>query len=331
MTADAAELVLEHLLEHGGGTPAEDVAHKLGLAPAEVLAAVASLRAGGYDIGYLEREGERGFVILASPPAVPEEEIGRLLHTRDIGRHLVVREEVDSTSAVARQLAEEGAPHGTVVIARHQLAGRGRRGRSWVALPGQQLYATVVLRPDLPADHAFELTMLAAVALAEALEEFGLLPAIKWPNDIELDDRKLAGILSELAAADDGHPRFVLLGVGVNVDGRAEDFPEELRSRATSIRAATGRIVSVAALAASFFDRLEEWLVLHHAMGFAAVLDSWRGYTTTLGADVRALVDGQVIAGVAEDVDEAGALLVRDAAGKLHRIVAGEVTTLRRA
>ncbi len=331
MSASAAELVLEHLLEAQGATPADDVAHKLGLSAADVYAAISALRAGGYEIGYHDHGPERGFLLLRNPTVPLDEQIARMLSARVVGRQLVFKDEVDSTNALARQLAEEGAPHGTCVLALEQTAGRGRRGRTWTSLPGQQLYTSVVLRPSLPAARAFELTILAAVALAEALEGFGIVPEIKWPNDVELDGRKVAGILAELAADEEGHTRFVVLGIGVNVDGRAEDFPEELKGRATSLRAAAGHVFSCAPLAAALYDKLDEWLVLHESLGFAPVLDSWRGRSSTLGAEVRALVEGQVVAGVAEDVDDSGELLVSDAAGRLHRIVAGDLTTLRRA
>jgi BirA family transcriptional regulator, biotin operon repressor / biotin---[acetyl-CoA-carboxylase] ligase len=329
MSASVAELVLEHLREAPGSeAPAEDVAHKLGLGAAEVLSAIESLRQAGYEIGYVDNPRHRGFVLLREPAQPVAAELDRLLRTQAIGRHLVHREEVGSTNDLARELADEGAPHGTVVLADRQTSGRGRRGREWVSLPGANLYCSIVLRPALPPERAHELTLVAGVALAEALEGSGVAAQLKWPNDVEHEGRKLAGILSELHADEVGL-HHVVVGIGVNVDVPAEAFPEELRTRATSVRAITGRPASCAQVAAALFDRLEEWLVLHESMGFGAVLDSWRARSSTLHGEVRALVDGQVIAGVAEDVDATGALLVRDAAGKQHRIVAGEVTTVR--
>ncbi len=330
MSASASELVLTHLLEAREVLLAEDLAHKLGLSAADVFAAIQSLREGGYEIGHVEQGQTRGFVLLRNPAAPLGEQIPRLLRSRVIGRELVYRDRVDSTSTLARELADRGAAHGTAVVALTQTAGRGRRGRTWTSLPGSQLFTSVILRPNLPPERAFELTIVAAVSLAEALEGFGLAPEIKWPNDLELDGRKVAGILAELAAEVSGRLQHVVLGFGVNVEGGAADFPEELRGRATSLSAATGHTFSSAALAAALYERLDEWLVLHESLGFASVLDSWRARSSTLGAEVHALVDGQVLAGIAEEVDETAALLVRDAVGHLHRLVAGEVTTLRR-
>ena len=331
MTTRPAELVLEHLLENEGAEASpEDIAHKLGLSASEMYEAVESLRSNGYGIGYVDRHDHKGLALLTMPDRPLAAEVGVRLQTRTVGRHLVYRDEIESTNTLAKELAESGVDQGTAVLARRQTAGRGRRGRTWLNLPGDHVFLSVVLRPAIRAERAFELTMVAAVALAEALESCGVPPEIKWPNDIEVNGRKLAGILSESALDDSGGLRYAVIGVGVNVDTAADEFPDELRGRATSVRVVTGRKGLTASIVAAFLDRLEEWLVLHESLGFQSVLETWRSQSTTLNAEVRALVDGQVVQGIAEDVDESGALLVKDADGKTHRIVAGEVTTLRR-
>jgi BirA family biotin operon repressor/biotin-[acetyl-CoA-carboxylase] ligase len=201
-----------------------------------------------------------------------------------------------------------------------------------VSPPGEHIFASVVLRPQRPADRAFELVFALSLAAAEALEWAGVAPRIKWPNDLEVDDKKIAGILAELADDGKGGLRYAVLGIGLNVNAPADAFPEDLRARATSVQAETGHPASCAHLAATLFERLEEWIVLGRSMGFTAVMDSWRARSSTPGAEVNVLLgDGQAVSGVAEDVDDGGALLVRDDAGKVHRILAGDVTTLRRA
>lgn len=332
MKPGPAELVLAELLECGQvEAPADDVCRKLGLSPRELYEAVETLRAAGHDIAWMDHGASRGFVLrLQARPGLAD--LGSLLKTSFIGRNLVWQEEVGSTNDLARQLAEGGAPHGTVVVAGRQSAGRGRRGRTWVSLPGEHLYASVVLRPQLAAERAFEIVFTAALAAAEALEWAGVTPCVKWPNDLEVDDRKVAGILTELSDDGRGGVRHIVLGIGMNVNAPAEAIPEELRARATSVQAAAGVPVSCAHLAATLFERLEEWLVLARSLGFGGVLDSWRARSSTLGGEVRVLLgDGQAVAGVAEDVDESGALLVREASGRVQRILAGDVTTLRRA
>lgn len=257
-------------------------------------------------------------------------EVEALLRTRAIARPLVFRDALDSTSTLARELADAGAEHGTTILAARQTAGRGRRGRTWSGLPGDQLFTSIVLRPMLPIDRVFELTLVAAVAVADALVACGADPRIKWPNDLELDGRKVAGILADLATAPDGSMQHLVLGIGVNVAGQPTDFPEEFRDRATSLEAALGRPVPAARVAAEVYASLERWLERHAAAGLAPVLDAWRARSSTLGSTVRATLDGREVTGIAEQLDDTGALLIRSGSGAVIRIVSGEVVTLRR-
>ena len=227
--------------------------------------------------------------------------------------------EVDSTQAVARALADDRAPEGTVVTAEHQRAGRGRGGRAWLDRPGEALLCSVVLRPAIDAAEVPQLALLAAVALAEAVEALtGLAPGIKWPNDLVVDGRKLAGILAE--AGTDGHTvARVILGIGVNVSQRA--FPIALAERATSLALATGREVGRPALLEGLLARLEHWYDIYLDRGFKPVHAEWCRRTVTLGRPVMA----GGVEGTAVGLDHDGALLVRDAAHRTHRVVAGEV------
>lgn len=329
MSTTARELVLEKLRESAGTEVAPSLlSSKLGLSPPQLHAAVEELRSEGFQV--LHRPG--GYVLVDEPAGSMQEQVQALLPAgAGVGHTLLFHDTCASTNDEAKRAGEQGAAHGTVVLSRQQTGGRGRRGRTWLSLPGEHLYTSVVVRGDLPPERTSELTLVAGVALAEALEACGVAALLKWPNDLEIEDRKVAGILAELVFDPSSTSGFVVLGVGVNVHAATEDLPDEIRGRATSLDRHTDRRLSVAQVAAAFYERLDEWLVLHRSLGFDAVLDSWRARTSTLGAEVRALVDGQAIAGVAEDLDATGALLVRDAAGRQHRIVAGEVTTLRRA
>lgn len=258
-------------------------------------------------------------------------EISQRLSTRAIGRALELHDSIDSTNLRARALGDEGAPHGTLVLALRQLAGRGRRGRTWSGLPGPQLFASFLLRPKIAADRASELTPLTAVALAETLDRFGAHARIKWPNDLELDGRKVAGILAELATDPDGRLKHVVVGIGVNLSGTANDFPEELRDRATTIEICTGVSPALAVLVPALCERLEAWLDRHEHGGFQPVLDLWRARSSTLGQQVRVILEGREIKGNAIDLDFDGALIVSDDIGSRHRVVAGEVVHLRPA
>jgi len=269
----------------------------------------------------------RGYRLVSIPDRLSPLELGPLLTTHDLGQTLHYFEEVGSTSDLAKQLAEDGAEHGEVVIAEAQTAGRGRRGRAWFSAPGRNLAFSAVLRPELPPQRAAELTLVASVALCEAVRAAGIAASIKWPNDLLFEGRKLAGILTEMEAEAD-RVHWVVLGVGVNVNVREAELPEELRLIATSLAEARGGPVPRALFAAACLSRLEEWLDRHAEEGFQPVRAAWRELSDTLGRDVSVRVGERDLVGRAEDIDDAGALLVRTPGG-LERVLSGDVQHLR--
>jgi BirA family biotin operon repressor/biotin-[acetyl-CoA-carboxylase] ligase len=319
------ELVLAFLAEAGDEfVSGEAISDKLGLSRAAVWKHVNALRAQGYRIDALSA---RGYRLVAIPDRLGPLELRPLLSTRELGHVLHFYEELPSTSERAKELAEEGAAHGEVVIAEAQTAGRGRRGRTWVSPARKNLYLSVVLRPDLPPQRAPELTLLGSVAVCEVVREAGVDAAIKWPNDILTGSRKLAGILTEMAA-DPDRIQWVVLGVGVNLNAVPEDFPPELQEEATSLLIARGGPVPRALFAAALLARLEAWLERHAEEGFRPIREAWRALSGTLGRQVRVASRDAEIVGVAEDIDDAGALLVRTSAGVV-RVLAGDVHLVR--
>jgi len=320
------ELVLAFLAEAGDEfVSGEVISDKLGLSRAAVWKHVNALRAQGYRI---DAAPARGYRLVEIPDRLGELELRPLLNTHDLGQALHWYEEVGSTNDVAKALADEGALHGEVVVAEAQTAGRGRRGRTWVSPPGRNLYFSAVLRPDLPPTRAAELTLVASVALCSSVRQAGVAAAaIKWPNDVLVHGRKVAGILTEMAA-DPDQVQWVVLGVGVNVNLREEEIPAELRGVATSLAIERGGPVPRALFAAAALTNLEEWLDRHAADGFGPVREAWRAMSDTLRREVRVRTGDGDLEGVAEDIDETGALLVRTRAG-LERVVAGDVELLR--
>jgi len=248
--------------------------------------------------------------------------------TRWVARRLDVHEVVDSTNAIAETLARAGAPDGTVVIADRQTAGRGRQGRSFFSPGGRGLYLSLLLRPRMPADQLHHHVFAAAVAVAEAAA--GALPPglrieIKWPNDVWVGGRKLSGI--NLPVQLEGERvASAVLGVGVNVNTRIEEFPEELRGLATSLYASGGSEVDRAHFAERLLEGLERWIDRLRAGDFAGVLEAWRARLALLGARVRIAGPGvpRPREGIARGVDSAGALLLETPTG-LERILAGDV------
>ncbi|HEU5319212.1 MAG TPA: biotin--[acetyl-CoA-carboxylase] ligase [Methylomirabilota bacterium] len=224
---------------------------------------------------------------------------------------------VDSTQTAAFALAADGAPDGTAVVADTQRAGRGRQGRAWEDEPGASLLVSLVVRPALPLAALPQLSLAAAVAVAEALAEAAGLPArLKWPNDVLVGGRKIAGILLE-SRLGSGRP-VVVIGIGVNLDQRG--FPLSLAGQATSVRLAGGRPLGREAALAAVLAAVDGWRARLEREGFAPVRERWRALADTLGRPVR--VDD--VEGTAVDLDADGALLV-DTAGGRRRVVAGDV------
>lgn len=328
MPADAsnsAELVLGFLAEAGDEfVSGEAISDKLGLTRAAVWKHVEALREQGYRIDALPA---RGYRLTAIPDRLTALELRPLLNTHDLGQVLHHFEVISSTNDHARELAEEGADHGEVVIAESQTGGRGRRGRPWISPPRLNAYFSAILRPDLPPARAPELTLLASVAICDALRQADVPAVIKWPNDVLVGERKIAGILTELASEPE-RVRWAVVGIGVNVNAAVEDFPPELREIATSVLIERGSPAPRALFVAACLTALEDWLDRHAEEGFEPVRLAWRERTATLGRDVTVKTEGRDLVGRAEDVDETGALLVRTGA-RLERILAGDVVHLR--
>jgi BirA family biotin operon repressor/biotin-[acetyl-CoA-carboxylase] ligase len=254
------------------------------------------------------------------------EAVLHLLATRRLGRDYEFLSACASTNDVVRGRAAEGAAEGLLVVADSQTSGRGRLGRAWHSPPGQNLYLSLLLRPALPARHAAPLTLLAGAALAHTLAEAGATPCLRWPNDLLVPVagrlRKTAGILTEMAT--DGEAvRHIVVGVGLNVNGLA--FPPELAERATSLRMAHGRAFDRVRLLVDFLAAFEPIYDDFLTRGPALGLVQWRRYAD-LGRVCRINRDGARVEGIATDIDDDGALLVRDEAGRVHRLISGETS-----
>jgi BirA family biotin operon repressor/biotin-[acetyl-CoA-carboxylase] ligase len=302
------------------------ICQKLDLPRRVLLESVDSLRARGFVITTGPGWGYR---VSGLPEGLSADELNPLLTTNELGRRLHVYDELPSTNDEALRLANEGAAHGEVVIAERQTAGRGRRGRAWLGTPKKSLAVSIILRPQLPPHRAPELTLVAAVAVCEAARELGVRDAaIKWPNDVEVGDKKLAGLLLELRAESD-RVQHVVLGVGVNINQDPDDFPEELRDTATSMHIENAAPISRGLFCARLLGRLEDWLGLHEALGLQPVLDRWRELSSTLGQFVKVELGDATLEGDALDLDETGALLLKTDNGAVHRVVAGDVEHLR--
>jgi len=310
-----------------GSVSGAELAQRLGVSRAAIWARIEELRALGYDIAASPHDGYR----LVSAPDVlhADDLLARLGKTRVIGRNLHVFRETASTNDSVEKLARDGVREGVVVFAEAQTRGRGRLGRRWVSPPGKGLWFSVLLRPALRPDEVTRLTILAANALVRTLRTHtGLHPAVKWPNDVLLRGRKVAGILTELSAEVD-RVQHVVLGIGVDVNLAPHDFPADLRKTATSLRSECGRTCDRAALAVALLRELDRDYERLAAGEFEAIATEWEAACTTLGRDVQIRVGDRRLAGRAEALDPDGALLVRTEHGRLERVTGGDLTLLK--
>lgn len=298
-----------------------DLAEALGVSRAAVWKRIARLRLAGYEI---EAVAGRGYRLRRRPDLLLAAEIERHLDAGELRFRIEHRDLVDSTNLLAFERARAGAPEGTVVVAEAQSAGRGRLGRSWCSPSGRNLYASIVLRPPLPPMVVPQITLMAAVSVARALEEVGGMPAgIKWPNDLQLGGRKVAGILTELEAEAE-RVHFVVLGIGVNLNMTQRELPAEIRETATSLRIAAGRPVDRCRFAGRLLSHLARDYRSFIGGGFGALRGEYEAHHVLRGRRVR--VSGAAeVAGVVRGVAPDGALLI-DVGGRTERVVAGEVT-----
>lgn len=226
-----------------------------------------------------------------------------------------------STNQVLRDMARQGAPHGSVCLCECQTAGRGRMDRQWHSPEGQGLWVSVLVRPAMAAEHAPLLTFCAALAMAQAVRKTtGLDTRIKWPNDLVLAGRKLCGILLELGF--DAQGMFIVIGTGLNV--RRGAYPEELRDRAIALEECVP-VPDRGEVLASYLESLEKAVSAVESAGFEGIAAEYRALSVTLGSPVQ-VIGAECFTGHAEDIGADGALLVRTADGTLRRVLAGDVS-----
>jgi BirA family biotin operon repressor/biotin-[acetyl-CoA-carboxylase] ligase len=317
------EAILQLLRENPSAyLSGEEISHRLKVSRTAVWKRVKGLRALGYEI---EASTRLGYRLIQSPDLLIPSEVSPLLETKWMGKTIHHFHTIDSTNSKAYQLALNGAKEGEVVIAESQHKGRGRIGRHWFSPPYLNLYLSAILRPDIPPYQASLITLLAAVAAAEAIEKFsGLPPLIKWPNDILLRDRKVAGLLNEIHSEMD-RIHFVILGIGVNLNMDEKMFPEEIRTVATSLKREMGQTISRKTFLKILLQELERWYMIFSGEGGASILKAWKEKAQIKGRTVKVASFNEILMGVAIDVDSEGALILETREGERRRIIAGDI------
>lgn len=314
--------ILELLRRQEGFLSGEDIGRELSITRAAVWKGIKKLREEGYEI---EAVTNRGYRLTNPETMYNKRELEQGLKTKTMGQTIYFYEETDTTNNRARELALEGAPEGTLVVAEKQTAGRGRRGKVWESPLGTGIWMSLVLRPQIMPAEASVLTLLCGLATAEAIEaETGLSAGIKWPNDILINGKKAVGILTEMDC-EMSEVHFVIPGIGINVN--TASFPPEIADIATSLYLECGKTVSRRRLVHKVLERLEEHYETFLRTGsFAAMLEDYRKLCITLGKEVHVLGREPFFA-EALDITPEGELLVRRADnGKEEVVFSGEVS-----
>lgn len=280
------------------------------------------LKEEGYEIESVSRKGYR---ILSWPDCITAERVGGMMETSWAGRYLKYFDVTGSTNNEARKLAEHDAPHGTLVLADCQQHGKGRRGRAWTTPPGTSIAMSLIVRPQIRPDHASMMTLVMGLAIAAACREMCQIEThIKWPNDIVVNGKKICGILTEMSSEID-YINYLVIGAGINVN--LTDFPEELKSMATSLCLEAGEKTDRAALVAESMKQFENYYEKFlETQDMALLRDEYNGLLAGKDAPVRVLEPGNEHCGISRGINDRGELLVELEDGTVEAVYAGEVS-----
>lgn len=320
--------ILKMLRSSGDYVSGQQLCDGFGVTRTAVWKAVNQLKEEGYRI---ESVSGKGYRLVEGPEdLLSADEIASRLTTEWAGKKLYYKDTTGSTNTDAKYYGEAGDPHGTTVVADIQTAGKGRRGRSWQSLSGTALSFTLLLRPDFEPDKASMITLVMALSVAEAVEEVsGAAAEIKWPNDIVMNGKKICGMLTEMTMTPEmDEIQYVVVGAGINVNNaRPEEFQEQVRPTATSLRIETGRQVNRAELLNRVLLRFEEnYAVFLKTLDLSGLRERYQRHLVNMGAQVRVLDPAGEYTGIAEGIDCRGELIVVRDNGEKAAVYAGEVS-----
>ena len=302
----------------------ESIAGELKISRTAVWKHIQKLREHGYEIISRER---RGYRLKDAPDLLLPSEIQIGLDTEIIGKEMEYHPSVDSTNRLAKKLAYHGAAEGTIVVAEEQTGGKGRLERNFYSPRGKGIWFSVILRPNFLPHDAPKCTLMAAVAVAEAMKRFNMQAEIKWPNDIMFNGRKLVGILTEISG-ELGKINYLVIGIGINVNISRDEFPEELQAVAASLSEICGEEISRVKFLRAVLEEFDKLYREINASGFDNMLKRWRKFNVTLGKNIRvisAIDGGETFTGRAVDLNSDGALVVETDSG-LRAVYAGDVS-----
>ncbi|WP_042478018.1 biotin--[acetyl-CoA-carboxylase] ligase [Bacillus ndiopicus] len=323
MTSIKDKILQRFLAADGEPISGQQLADELLVSRTAIWKHMQALQQDGYTFEVVKK---KGYKLLAKSNKLDEMQIAAHLTTARYGHKIHHYDEVDSTQILAHEFIRNGAADGTVIIAEKQTAGRGRMQRPWDSAEGHGVWMTTIIRPNVLPHQAPQFTLVTAVALVHAISDVcqNFKPSIKWPNDILINGKKCAGILTEMVAEAD-RIQALLVGTGINVNQQQEDFPEELHSIATSMAIEEGQKIDRAVFVAKFLGHLEHFNDIYVKEGFAPIKTLWEAASGTIGKHVRATTLREVIEGQAIGITEAGVLEIRTANGEIKSVYSADI------
>ena len=314
--------ILKLLRESGNYISGQELCSKFGVSRTAVWKVINQLKEEGYGIEAVKNKGYR---LQITPDVLSSSELKSRIQNEWADRNIYYYEETGSTNIDAKRLGEEGAVHGTVVVADKQNAGRGRRGRAWESPAGKDIYFTILLRPEFPPDKVSGLTLVMALSVAEAVKGCcGQEAGIKWPNDVVLNGKKICGILTEMTMEMD-YVQHVVIGTGINVN--LDKMPAEIEKTATSILLESGKETTRAELLQKVLERFEiNYEIYERDLNLRNMMETYNGYLVNKDRQVRVLDPKGEFEGIARGINAGGELLVERPDGKTVEIYAGEVS-----
>lgn len=301
----------------------EKISESLGITRAAIWKYMKAIKEDGYEIESVSR---KGYKLISSPDLLTLDEINPNLHTKYIGRKVVYFDSIDSTNNEAKKLASLGENEGAVVIAEEQKMGRGRLGRQWISPKYKGIWMSLILRPDINPIHISKITQVAAAAVCKALIDLHIDVAIKWPNDIVLNNKKVCGILTEMSG-ELNRVNYVIVGIGINVNIEAEEFEEDVKKIATSLKIEVKKHIERKKLVASILNNFEE---LYEEFTSNESIDKsikiCKEYSALIGKEVKIIERGNEIICKVIDLSKEGRLIVEHDNGRIEEIISGEVS-----
>jgi len=327
MKPDYSQLLLNELKKYKNESRSGEIlSQQLNISRTAIWKHIKKLQTQGYEI---KANGKLGYQLSFEPEPIAVEQL-KNVKFKMFNINISYRNQVESTQTEAKHFAEKGLEQGTLIIAEQQHHGKGRLGRIWHSPYGKGLWMSFILRPNVSIQFAPQLTLLVAVALCETLRQYLELPAtIKWPNDVLINGKKCSGILLE-SVAEEQRLKYVIAGIGINVNLSQDDFPEELKELATSLRIEADKIIDRTQFLIEFYQRFDKLLYEFEKYGFSAIAIKWEAYADGFGALKKIKQGDHIFYATPFKLDDSGALWVRHKDGKEEKIFAAEIGEVRK-